>query len=56
MSADKAKSTPAPLETGDGNQQDDNIDDLGRRYDGAQQDQPVESTNGKPHKDDQAKR
>lgn len=56
MSPDKVKSTPAPLETGDGNQQDDNIDDLGRRDDGAQQDQPVESTIGKPAKDEQPKR
>lgn len=35
---------PAPAQTGSGDQQDDNIDDLGRRPDGKVQDQPV---NGK---------
>jgi len=34
-------STPAPLETGEGAQKDDNIDDLGHRPDGKTQDQPV---------------
>ena len=37
----KEKSAPAPLETGKGEQQDDNIDDLGRKPDGSKQDQPV---------------
>lgn len=34
------KPKPAPLETGPGEQQDDNIDDLGRKKDGSRQDQP----------------
>lgn len=34
-------STPAPAETDPGEQQDDNLDDLGRRPDGSEQDQPV---------------
>lgn len=34
-------SRPAPLETDPGEQNDDNIDDLGRRPDGAEQDQPT---------------
>jgi hypothetical protein len=42
MDKDKEKSTPAPLETGPGQQQDDNIDDLGNRDDGKQQDQPTD--------------
>lgn len=33
---------PAPAETETGNQQDDNVDDLGRRSDGKQIDQPVD--------------
>ena len=37
----KSKSTPAPLETQDGKQKDDNIDDLGHRPDGREQDQPT---------------
>ena len=41
------KSTPAPLETDPGQQKDDNIDDLGRRDDGKEQDQPVEPSGGK---------
>lgn len=41
---------PAPLETGTGQQKDDNIDDLGRRPDGSEQDQPVDPV------DDAAKR
>jgi hypothetical protein len=49
------KSTPAPLETDPGQQKDDNIDDLGRRDDGKQQDQPVEPSRrgegGKPSTD-----
>lgn len=36
----KEKSTPAPLETTPGKQQDDNIDDLGRKRGGATQEQP----------------
>lgn len=38
---DNHKDKPAPLETGPGEQQDDNIDDLGNRRDGKEQDQPV---------------
>lgn len=34
------KSKPAPLETGKGQQKDDNIDDLGRKSGGKRQDQP----------------
>jgi hypothetical protein len=37
--ADK-KSKPAPLEIGEGEQKDDNIDDLGRKPDGSKQEQP----------------
>ena len=36
----KPESTPAPLETEPGQQQDDNIDDLGRKQDGPKQEQP----------------
>ena len=36
----KDDKTPAPLETRPGKQQDDNIDDLGRKQDGTKQDQP----------------
>jgi len=36
----KEKSKPAPLETDTGEQQDDNIDDLGRKPDGSKQEQP----------------
>lgn len=36
------KSTPTPLETEPGTQRDDNIDDLGRRPDGTEEDQPVD--------------
>lgn len=39
-------STPAPAESDPGEQQDDNLDDLGRRTDGSEQDQPVDP--GKP--------
>ncbi|MHA6299009.1 hypothetical protein [Devosia sp. CAU 1758] len=35
------KSTPAPLETDHGEQQDDNIDEFGHRPDGTEQDQPI---------------
>lgn len=41
MSVHKDKSRPAPLETEPGTQKDDNIDDMGRRPDGTEQDQPV---------------
>lgn len=41
MSTHKEKSTPAPLETEPGTQKDDNIDDMGNRPDGSEQDQPV---------------
>jgi hypothetical protein len=34
-------SRPAPLETDPGHQMDDNIDDMGRRPGGKQEDQPV---------------
>ena len=40
----KEKSTPAPLETTPGKQQDDNIDDLGRKKDGTTLDQPQGDT------------
>lgn len=49
------KSTPAPLETEPGKQQDDNIDDLGHRPDGSNQDQPEASEpdhKEKPRKSD----
>lgn len=36
----KVESKPAPLETEPGTQQDDNIDDLGRKQDGTKQEQP----------------
>ena len=39
----KEKPKPAPLETGPGEQQDDNIDDLGRKQDGSRQEQPGKS-------------
>lgn len=38
MANDKSK--PAPLETEEGKQNDDNIDDLGRKTDGSKQEQP----------------
>lgn len=37
----KSKTSPAPLDVREGQQKDDNIDDLGRRPDGSEQDQPV---------------
>lgn len=40
------KSRPAPSETGPGDQKDDNIDDLGRRQDGTEVDQPVDPGTG----------
>ncbi len=55
MSIRKEKSTPAPLETEPGTQNDDNIDDLGHRPDGAEHDQPVDAD--KPgRKDDKPER
>lgn len=42
MVEDKHRTEPAPLETERGEQQDDNIDDLGHRPDGTEQDQPVD--------------
>jgi hypothetical protein len=42
MSPPDKSSKPAPLETGKGEQRDDNIDDMGRRQDGTSQDQPVD--------------
>lgn len=41
MAQDNLK--PAPLETGKGKQEDDNLDDLGRRPDGSKEDQPGKS-------------
>lgn len=41
----------APEETTPGQQQDDNIDDLGRRTDGAELDQPVDPEPGKGEND-----
>jgi hypothetical protein len=38
----KEKSTPAPLETEDGQQMDDNVDDLGNKSDKEKLDQPVD--------------
>ena len=38
----KEKSTPAPLETGKGQQMDDNVDDLGNKGDNEKLDQPVD--------------
>ena len=46
MGADR--SNPAPAETGTGKQKDDNIDDLGRRPDGSEHDQPVKPEAPKP--------
>ncbi len=47
MSVQKEKSKPAPLETGPGEQKDDNLDDMGRRPDGGEQDQPVDGKDQK---------
>lgn len=44
----KEQSKPAPLETEPGKQQDDNIDDLGRRQDGSREDQPSKTKPSKP--------
>ena len=48
MSTEKPK--PAPLETEDGEQMDDNIDDLNNKPDGSKQEQPhkVPETDHKP--------
>ncbi|NMA97170.1 MAG: hypothetical protein GX970_03505 [Phyllobacteriaceae bacterium] len=40
--SEQTKGKPAPTETRPGNQKDDNIDDLGKRPDGSEQDQPVD--------------
>ncbi|WP_160297807.1 hypothetical protein [Devosia chinhatensis] len=40
MSPSKQESRPAPTETEPGQQRDDNLDDMGRRPDGSEQDQP----------------
>lgn len=42
------KTKPPPEETRPGKQRDDNIDDLGRRPDGAREEQPVEPPKQKP--------
>lgn len=44
----KEQSKPAPTETGPGQQNDDNIDDLGRKQDGSKQDQPGTTKPSKP--------
>lgn len=44
----KTPSKPAPLETDPGEQQDDNIDDLGRKQDGTRHEQPGQSTPPNP--------
>lgn len=44
-------SRPAPLETDPGEQNDDNIDDLGRRPDGGEQDQPTTPDDADTHDD-----
>ncbi|MHA6692072.1 hypothetical protein [Devosia sp. A449] len=44
----KEKPKPTPLETGTGKQQDDNIDDLGRKQDGSRQEQPGQTKPSKP--------
>ena len=41
-------SKPAPLELEPGEQQDDNIDDLGRKKDGSKQEQPGKTKPSKP--------
>ena len=42
------KSKPAPLELEPGEQQDDNIDDLGNKTDGSKQEQPGKTPPAKP--------
>lgn len=44
----KEKPNPPPLETRDGKQMDDNIDDLGRKQDGSKQEQPGKTKPSKP--------
>ncbi|SMQ63664.1 hypothetical protein SAMN06295905_0851 [Devosia lucknowensis] len=48
-------SKPAPAQTAPGTQKDDNIDDMGRRPDGSEQDQPVNGSDGKPVDDKPAR-
>lgn len=45
----KDDKNPTPIESGEGQQMDDNTDDLGRRPDGTRQDQPCAT---KPSKSD----
>lgn len=47
MSGPKETSKPAPVETGPGEQKDDNLDEMGRRPDGKKQDQPVDGQEDK---------
>ncbi len=49
-SKDKSGETPAPAETETGGQEDDNVDDLGRRSDGKEIDQPVNPDKDEPRK------
>lgn len=44
----KEKSRPAPLETDQGEQMDDNVDDLGHKGDKEKLDQPVEPKKSPP--------
>ena len=44
----KSPSKPAPLETDPGEQQDDNIDDLGRKKDVLKPEQPEKTKPSKP--------
>jgi hypothetical protein len=44
----KTDKKPKPIESGEGKQMDDNIDDLGRRPDGTRQDQPGATKPSKP--------
>ena len=44
----KEKPNPPPLETREGKQMDDNIDDLGRKQDGSKQEQPGKTKPSKP--------
>lgn len=55
MTKSRQNTEPAPKETEPGQQQDDNIDDLGRRPDGTKLDQPIdpeEPRQSPPAKDD----
>lgn len=40
---EKQNSKPTPTESRPGKQRDDNLDDMGRRPDGSEQDQPVDA-------------